>query len=186
MFRWSQILADFDLEEISYIPGEQNVVADYLSRLGDSLVTEEHQQLQEEIELRADLVNLDPTLLCVIRSEIWKGEIHEQTVHVNALTQDNLLADDIKKNYDGDKYFSCIPGAFMKRSRQDRLTTTTLPLSCINFAMVTQCNEYRIPKLPLSESRNYSSDVRRGHTTLAQGIMDCICETVGEAGSKTK
>ena len=109
LFRWSQILADFDLEEISYIPGEQNVVADYLSRPGDSSVIEEHKQLQEEIELRADLVNLDPTLLCVIRSEFWKpGEMHEQTVHVNSLTQDNLLADDIKKNYDGDKYFAQI------------------------------------------------------------------------------
>jgi len=68
LFRWSQILADFDLGEISYIPGEENVIADYLSRPNDTTIVPLQSALDHEIQQHADLTNLDPTLLCTLSS----------------------------------------------------------------------------------------------------------------------
>eukprot|EP00960_Hanusia_phi_P013287 388265-Hanusia_phi.AAC.1 len=82
LFRWSQILADFDLEEISYIPGIDNVLADYLSRPGADVQVQQHDQVDLELQQRSDLLNLDPTLFCFIQSESVSGEneiMYEET-----------------------------------------------------------------------------------------------------------
>mmetsp|Transcript_17193 Transcript_17193/g.56962 ORF Transcript_17193/g.56962 Transcript_17193/m.56962 type:complete len:891 (-) Transcript_17193:657-3329(-) len=112
LFRWSQILADFDLDEISYIPGEENVIADYLSRPNDSTVVPSQSALDDEIRQRADLVNLDPTLLCTISSS-GEGEVMEVTdsdaevvTHCYALATDNAFTADVVKNYQQDRYFA--------------------------------------------------------------------------------
>ena len=112
MFRWSQILADFDLDEISYIPGGDNVIADYLSRPNDTTIIPLQSALDHEIRQRADLTDLDPTLLCTI-SLSQEGDVMKVSdgdagvvTHCYALATDNKFTADVIKNCQHDRYFA--------------------------------------------------------------------------------
>ena len=105
LFRWVQILADFQLAEVKYIPGNDNKIADFMSRPNEDSEVVEHQELEKEFEERADLLNLDPTVLCVatVKTGMRRSDdCNDSDFHKN------MMLDLVREGYEKSAYFKSV------------------------------------------------------------------------------
>jgi len=115
LFRWVQILADFQLAEVKYIPGEDNKIADFMSRPNENSEVQNHEELEKEFEERADLLNLDPSVLCVCTTSTEMVR-NEATMDIGF--NKNAMLDLVREGYEKSTYFKSI----LEGIRQNRRT----------------------------------------------------------------
>jgi len=108
LFRWTQLLADYDLQEVRYIRGEENVLADFLSRPGTTTAHGSSEADERTADDAPEQYNLDPAAFCFNILSMDAGELEVEQSHSILDLSQNKLADDIIKGYPTCPYFSRI------------------------------------------------------------------------------